>query len=486
MNKKTNILFILSDDQGAWAMGCAGNSELKTPNIDKLAANGLRFTNFFCASPVCSPARASIMTGTIPSAHGIHDWLRGGNVDHQSIAHLQEKPGGHVFESEHAAIPYLQDFTTYTDILADNGYFCALSGKWHLGDSITPQHGFEGWYTIARGGCTYFNGDVVRDGKVQFEKGYITDLITDNALRVLDEQSSNTPFYLSVHYTAPHHPWDENSHQTKYLDMYRNCLFESTPDVVPHPWAKGHSVATAPGQREEHLCGYFAAITAMDAGIGRIINKLEKMEQLENTLIIFTSDNGMNMGHHGIWGKGNGTFPQNMYDTSVKVPFIVSHMGKIQPGVRHGLYSHYDIFPTLMDYLGMTYNTKQELVGKSFAPCLQGSAPLSDEAGFIVIFDEYGPVRMIRNAEWKYIHRYPYGPHELYNLTADPDEEINLADSEKSIAEIMKAQLDDFYVKYADPKVDGTREAVTGFGQLTKSGVYSSGKKVYFESLKSL
>ena len=139
--KQPNILFILSDDQGAWAMRCAGNQDIQTPNLDRLARQGARFENFFCVSPVCSPARASILTGTIPSVHGVMDWLAGGNVD-ASLAEIRENPA---FQNETTPIQYLHDLTAYTDLLAEAGYTCALSGKWHLGDSLTPQHGFTHW-----------------------------------------------------------------------------------------------------------------------------------------------------------------------------------------------------------------------------------------------------------------------------------------------------------------------------------------------------
>ena len=129
-NSRPNIIFILSDDQGAWAMGCAGNDEIRTPNLDRLAKEGMRFENFFCASPVCSPARASILTGRIPSAHGVHDWIRSGNVDVDNLRKEVLESG--LFKDERKPIEYLKGQTTYTEVLAQNGYTCGLSGKWHL------------------------------------------------------------------------------------------------------------------------------------------------------------------------------------------------------------------------------------------------------------------------------------------------------------------------------------------------------------------
>ena len=124
MKTRPNLLFLLSDDQGAWALGCAGNKEIQTPALDSIAENGMRFDNFYCVSPVCSPARASILSGTIPSVHGVQDWLRGGNLN---MAEFPEIQGNPLYVSEHTAIPYLQDMTCFTDVLAENGYVCEQS-----------------------------------------------------------------------------------------------------------------------------------------------------------------------------------------------------------------------------------------------------------------------------------------------------------------------------------------------------------------------
>lgn len=230
--KRPNILFLLADDMGHWAMRNAGNTDIHTPNLDRLARRGVKFDNFFCASPVCSPARASILTGTMPSCHGILDWLDGGSMDRASLSResLEYMP--------HETIPiqYTDHLTAYTDILAAGGYRCALSGKWHMGDSMTPQHGFSHWYTIGGGGVRYFNPETIENGVLSEKKGYITDLIGEDALRCLDRFSKEeAPFYLSVHFTAPHSPWEETDHKKEYLDLYRDCDFSATPDLPYHP-----------------------------------------------------------------------------------------------------------------------------------------------------------------------------------------------------------------------------------------------------------
>lgn len=480
MNQKSdkpNILFILADDMGAWALHCGGNSDIKTPNLDKLAQRGVRFDNFFCASPVCSPARASILTGTMPSCHGVLDWLDGGNVEAglPQIQDLEE------FKFETKPIAYTEHLTAYTDILAAAGYQCGLSGKWHLGDSMTPQHGFSDWYTIARGGCGYYKPEIVENGSLRFESGYVTDMIADHALELIEQYSGNDdPFYLSVHFTAPHSPWEESDHPKEYLDIYRDCSFTATPDLPLHP-DQVHTCPCGTGERRKELLrGYYASITAMDHQIGRMLDKLEETGILENTIIFFTSDNGMNLGQHGIWGKGNGTFPQNMYDSSVKVPFIASWKGHFaENAVCMELFSHYDILPTLCCLTGLNCRTQQKLPGQSFADWLYD--PLKEEDRQIVIFDEYGPVRMIRDKEWKLVIRYPYGPDELYDLIRDPGEEKNLyhdAVYDEKVIE-LRSQMETWFRKYSDTAFDARCEGVTGTGQHCRPGVYAHLKEKY-------
>lgn len=492
-NKKLNILMIISDDQGYWSMGCAGNKEIITPNLDNLAQNGILFNNFFCVSPVCSPARASIFTGKIPSQHGVHDWISKGHIDEDQVCDdLRTKfyEDNISWEYEWSksqlkndrAIRYIEGQTCFTDILSQNGYKCGLSGKWHLGDAATNQAGFSYWKTIAMGGDNYYYPVVLENNKFVMKRDkYITDYITENALNFLDEQSESiTPFYLSVHYTAPHAPWEKHHHPKEIYDLYNDCEFNSIPKEEPHPWSgvKYKNEEEAENTRRKNLQGYFTAITAMDRGIGQIIAKLKETNKLENTLIIFTSDNGMSMGHHGIYGKGNGTFPLNMYDTAVKVPMIIYNPNLNQRGIiNDSLLSHYDILPTLLTYLGLENYIPKSLPGKSFAKSLENNGETENEA--IVVFDEYGPTRMIRTKEWKYIHRYPYGPHELYNLKEDPDEKHNIFGTNNEITEKLRLSLNTWFNKYSIPETDGKGLAVKGIGQINLVSTKNEGKEPF-------
>ncbi len=474
MNQRPNIVFILTDDQGAWAMGCAGNVEIQTPNIDFLAESGMRFDNFFCASPVCSPARASLLTGRMPSAHGVHDWIRKGN--------LVPPKGLPVFADDDRAIEYLKGMRAYTETLAEAGYRCGISGKWHLGDSLQPQKRFSFWNVFPYGGSDhYFNPVMIQDGQVRRVSGYLTDIITDGALHFIDDCAGRPqPFYLSVHYTAPHSPWEQGQHPDDLIALYENCPFDSCPEEPCNPWQVNSAPRGTGDRRRELLTGYYAAVSGLDRGVGQIIDRLRERGMLENTLVIFGGDNGMNMGQHGIWGKGNGTFPFNMYDTSVKVPFIMSWPGVLPEGVvDEHLLSHYDFFPTLVDFLGLSELALAHLPGRSFAPLLLNQPFAEREA--VVVFDEYGPVRMIRTRTHKYVHRYPYGPNEFYDLSNDPDERVNCISDptqQQRIAE-LRAAMDQFFLTYSDLDLDGARQGATGKGQLTLAGVRGQGQPTY-------
>ena len=456
--KKPNIIMIMSDDHGAWAIGYE-NHEIKTPNLDRLCDEGVQFRNFFCTSPVCSPARASVLTGRTPSAHGVQDWIEGGN------------------DKEHP-IEYLDGQLCYTDVLDENGYNCLLSGKWHLGASFQPQHSFKEWYTHLKGSGDYYNAPMIRDGELDIREGeYVTDLITDDAINNIDKYcEQDKPFYLSVHYTAPHSPWID-MHPKEFTDMYQDCPFETCPQGTPHPQAV---YVYDKELARQCLIGYFAAVSAMDAGIGRILDHLEEKGLAEDTFVIFLADNGFNCGHHGVWGKGCGTLDLNLYDTSCKVPCIVRWPGRIRAGqVSEAMLSQYDIFPTLLEVAGIEWKPGQYQPGSSFLPIIDDRAAEQDKD--VVIYDEYGPVRMIHDQRYKYVHRYPYGPHEFYDLEVDPEETFNYIEDPRyqDIITAMRSRLRDWFAKYTDPRVDGVYEPNRGNGQLCRPGIYSGGKLAF-------
>ena len=455
-----NILFILSDDQGPWALGSAGNTEIHTPHLDALAAAGVRCENFFCTSPVCSPARASLLTGAIPSAHGVHDWVADGHAGPKRIDFLANQP-------------------VVTEAFADQGYRVGIVGKLHLGASDRPRAGYSHWVVLEGGGSPYQGATVYRGTKAETVDGYLTDFFADEAISFLEDAASdNGPFFLSLNFTAPHKPW-KGQHPRRFEALYDDVDFSSCPQETPHPWLAtrdGLPVAAEPDIRAA-LVGYFAAVSAMDDAIGRVLEHLHETGLADNTIVVFSSDNGFNCGHHGIWGKGNGTFPQNMYDSSVKVPFLISAPGLIHSRrVEEQLLSAYDLPATLLELAGLDPAPFESGPGRSFASLLT-AGPTGEltadnthqaEPRPVVVFDEYGPTRMIRTARHKYVHRYPFGPHEFYDLVADPNESINLVDEpdQEELVQSLRGQLQSWFQQHAITGRDGSALPVTGGGQV--------------------
>lgn len=476
LNKKPNIILFLTDDQGFWSLGCYGNSEIRSPNIDRLAEEGVLFRNFFCASPVCSPARASILTGRIPSQHGVHDWIRVGNGDSKT---------------DTTSIEYLQGLKGYTEILAENGYVCAQSGKWHLGATSQVQKGYSHWFTTCGGSGTYIDADAYRGSERIHTTGYLTDVICDDALSFIDERCDSEdgrPFYLNMAFTAPHSP-HVDQHKQEYVDFYyKNATFKDVRQDPCSAWSLKHPVdiqyseTFANPERKylkmrDLLSGYYAAVQGVDDAIGRVLAKLEEKGIRDNTMLVFMSDNGFSCGQHGIWGKGNCTNPLNLFDTCVKVPCIIAWPGHFKEGIiSDSLSSAYDFMPTLLEVLGLENPDADKLPGKSFAQMLY-TGTLDEKHDSINVFDEYGQSRMIRTKEWKYIHRTTEnGRDELYDLVHDPDELFNLLeenrfffygpDEIRAKVDELHARMDEFYAKYSDPVNDGKDQPVAGRGQL--------------------
>ncbi len=456
---------IVSDDQGPWALGCAGNREIVTPCLDGLAAAGTRLSNFYCTSPVCSPARASLLTGWMPSKHGIHDALSGPMSGPEAPVFLPEQSG-------------------YATDLAHAGYNCAMIGKWHLGASDRPHSGFEHWFVLEGGGSDYWHLPMFRRAARVDVDGYATDVFADAAVQfVHDSMHDSRPFCLNLWFTAPHSPW-VGVHPQHWVDLYRDCPFESCPQESPHPWTRSPAqnffeYRQAIANPIPSLVGYFAAVTAMDAAIARVVDSLDRLDILESTVVVFLSDNGFSAGHHGVWGKGNATVPQNMFENSVRVPAIFSQPGRIVAGsLRSELVSGYDLRPTLLALAGVSDPEPEVMPGKSIMPLLTGGTGGHDR---IVVFSEYGPTRMIRYGEWKYVHRYPYGPHELYNLKEDAEERRNLVGdaSQRELASSLREMLADWFVRFGDPRLDGAKEAVTGRGQAGLVGPRGKGREAF-------
>ena len=415
---RPNVVAIMSDDHGAWANRCYGCTDIYTPNLDKLAGTGTRFQNTMACTPVCSPSRMTYLTGLLPSAHGVQDYLQ--KVDSCGPKSRQ----------------WLAGFTTYTEVLAANGYELGMCGKWHMGKDEEAQAGFTDWNTVPSGGGPYKNPTFVRNGKsVPFE-GFREDGIGDFALEFLDKQkNSEKPFFLAVNFYAPHTPY---SYQPEaYRKPNLTSTFSCFPDLPMNP-AENPGLKEEFGKHESKLA-YSSLITGIDANIGRILQKLEELGVRDNTLVIYTADHGWNAGHHGVWGKGNGTIPLNMYEESLRVPMIWNHPGHIRSGaVVHEIISSYDFFPTILEYLNIPVARDRRRVGRSYAEALKGGRlPRRDRLYF-----EYASVRCVRTLTMKYVERTDGWPSELYDLAKDPRETQNLIGDPRYSASLTELKED--------------------------------------------
>lgn len=450
--RRPNVIVFMTDDHGAWATGAYGCAEMHTPNIDALAKGGAKFTRAFACTPVCSPSRMTYMTGCVPSVHGVQDWLR-----------PEDSFGA-------AAKGWLDGLTIFPEVLAKNGYRCGMVGKWHMGHDESAQRGFTYWATVPGGGGTFKNAEFVRNGKTEKREGYKEDAIGDFALEFLGQQSADTPFYLHVPFYAPHTPFDFQPEEDR--KHYDNASYSCFPDTAKHP-NQNRGLGAHHGNRAS-MKSYMSLISGADRNIGRVLRLLEQKGWRDNTLVVFTADQGWNAGHHGVWGKGNGTWPFNMYEESIRVPMIWNHPAAIAPGQNiTAMVSSYDLFPTMLDYTGLAAPADPRRVGRSYAAFLRGRKPRWEEK----LFFEYSYSRGMRTPTRKLILRAEGFTNEFYDLEKDPGETTNKIDDPAFAREIasMRGEMEKWFAKAGAPKLDGWRG--TTKQNLTPYGPYPSEKK---------
>ncbi len=437
--KRPNVLLVLTDDHAQWALGCYGNSEVRSASMDHLASTGVRMANAFTPSPVCSPARASLWTGKIPSQHGLHDYL-----------------GDAVAEA--AARPWMNDHTTLADRFHSEGYTTGLVGKWHLGDSVHRPAGFDYWY-VKSGPLPGAEGYESPWEKAPLDSDYNRHSIADHAVHFLRQRTQTVPFFLTVGFFATHSPWF--GHAERLVELYRKCSFDDIPSDTAYPFGSMTSEAryVTRDNATEALAQYYAAVTEIDEQLGRILDELDSQGIAEDTVVVYTSDHGLNAGHHGIWGKGNATHPYNMVEESIRVPMLIKAPGRTLTGLtRAEPVTHCDLHLTLLDVAGITPGPDElELLpGRSFLGLCRGEA-LADWPD--TVFGEYGDLRMARSGRFKLIMRYGRGSDQLFDLVDDPRETSNVATiaAYRPVLEGLRDRLTAFFDRYEDPSVSGLR-----------------------------
>lgn len=432
--RRPNVVMIVTDDQAQWALGEYGNRDVHTPNLDRLFRGGARFDNAFCVTPVCSPSRVGIIASRYGTEVGITDWIS---------PRLQPDLG------LDARTP------TWPALLKNAGYATAMVGKWHLGTlpRFHPREfGFDRFLGFLDGGNAPMNPRLEVNGRVEQLTGPLPDLLVDEAIRFLDAPKES-PFALCLHFREPHSPYAPvpASDAAHYADR---------PMAIP-------DYPNLPRERVEKLTReYYASISAVDRNVGRLLDHIDHLSLAENTLVIFTSDHGYNIGHHGLWHKGNGTWlatgqsgvRPNMFDTSLRIPFGLRWPAAVKPGtVVSQNITLLDVFPSILAACEVAVPAGTTVRGRDFTGLLRGQSMRWPDT-FFGQYDLHNNglarMRMVRTPEWKLIrHHEPNGEDELYHLASDPGELTNRA-ADATCATIrrdLETRLEAWQASIGDP-----------------------------------
>jgi N-acetylglucosamine-6-sulfatase len=411
---RPNIVFILVDDLRWDALGCMGHPFVKTPNIDRIAREGALFKNFFVSIPLCSPSRASFLTGQYPHSHGV------------------------INNGDHSALSY--KLITFPRLLHDAGYETAFIGKWHMGVDDSPRPGFDRWVSF-KGQGVYNDPMLNVDGTASKHSGYITDILNGYALKFVKSEHKK-PFFLYLPHKAVHGPFTPAD---RHKNLYADAVIKPTPSL--NDSLEGKPAATrkledasdqkSPGKKkreqsenerrmpENAIRNQLRALAAVDEGVGQLFKALEESGQLDNTVFIFSSDNGFFWGEHGFGDK------RWAYDESIRDPLLIRFPKLIKPGtVLDQFVLNIDIPPTLLELAGVPI--PKTIQGRSFASLLKDGKTQWRNSFLTEYFQEKQYPRTptwqaVRTERWKYIkYTDSDGMDELYDLNADPYEVKNL------------------------------------------------------------
>ena len=448
---RPNVLFIMSDDHASHAISAYGSRINATPQIDRISEGGMRFNNCFCTNSICTPSRATILTGTYNHING--------------VTTLSTHMDGRLL--------------TYPKLMQQQGYQTAIVGKWHLGHGgIHDPTGFDYWNVLPGQGL-YHNPVMIEMGEETVREGYVTDLITDFSLDWLRQRDQDKPFCMMVHHKAPHRNWEPDD---KHAGMYEE---EDIPEPVTFndDYANRAKAAAAAKMRidrdltdkdlkqpvpegltpqeekqwkyQRYIKDYLRCIASIDDNVGRLLDYLDEERLTEDTIVIYTSDQGFFLGDHGWYDK------RFMYEESLRMPFLIRYPRGIVPGsVNDDIILNVDFPATFVDYAGI--DIPASFQGNSFRALLQGETPDDWQTAMYYrywmhgahhnVYAHYG----IRTLRHKLIYYYAdpldqegaVGPTEepeweLFDLTRDPYELVNVYDdpSYKDVIKTLKANL---------------------------------------------
>lgn len=436
--KQPNILFIMSDDHASHAMGCYGSRLNQTPHLDRIAEGGMRFDNCFCTNSICTPSRATILTGTYSHVNGCTT----------------------------LATPIDNRLLTFPKLLQTVGYRTAIFGKWHLGTE--PQNcptGFDSWAVLPGQGLYHdplFIEKASGGRRQRNVPGYATEIITDLCIDWLRRRDKSRPFCLLCHHKAPHRPWrPDEKHARMYEqteipvpetfdDDYANraCAaaaatmrigLDMTPEDLKKPVPEGLSRNEQKlWKYQQYIKDYLRCVASIDDNVGRLLDELDGQKLTDETMVIYTSDQGMFLGDHGWYDK------RFMYEESLRMPFIIRYPLEIKAGtVNKEMIVNADFAPTFLDFAGI--DIPDEFQGRSFRSLLQGTTPQDWQQSMYYrywmhlahhhVYAHYG----VRTHRYKLIYYYadwlgqpgsiddPRPPEwELFDLEKDPYELNNV------------------------------------------------------------
>jgi len=437
----------MADDHAAHALSCYGSRLNKTPNLDRLAKEGMLFNNCFCTNSICAPCRAVILTGKYSHING-------------KIDNTKQNP----FDGAQQTFPKL---------LRNAGYQTAMIGKWHL---RTEPTGFDYW-NVLPGQGKYHNPTFIEMGQTKKYEGYVTDLITDFSIDWLKKRNADKPFMLMYHHKAPHRNWQPNK---KYKEAFKNKQFV-TPEtfddnydtrsnaarqqamtIEKHFRVPGDTKVEPPAglsgpdlklwKYQRYMQDYLACIASIDENVGRFLDYLDEAGLSDNTIVIYTSDQGFFLGDHGWFDK------RFMYEESLRMPLLIRYPKEIKPGsVNDDIVLNLDFAPTFLDLARA--EIAADIQGESLAPLLRGKMPANWRTAMYYHYYEYPGAHAvkrhygIRTKRYKLIHfYYDIDAWELYDLEKDPKELNNLYDNPaySGIIKNLKAQLQKLRKQYGD------------------------------------
>lgn len=397
-----NLILIMADDLGHAGIGSFGNTEIRTPHLDRMAAEGIRFTHYYANSTVCTPTRAALLTGRYQQRSGMEGviYVKGPTRD------LGMAPAE----------------ITLAEVLKDQGYATGIMGKWHLGYDkafFPTEQGFDEFYGYVSGNIDfhshYDNAGIYdwwhnRDSLV--EEGYVTDLITEHALEFIEQHQAG-PFFLYLPHEAPHAPF-QGRNDTGYRFPGEEFSYY--------------------GPAEDKMATYGEMVEVMDEGIGKILERLEALELTENTLVVFVSDNGaeQNYGHNGNL-RG---WKTNLFEGGIRVPGLAWWPGHIAPATSDNPVMSFDWMPTFLALARANTPDGLELDGQNISSLLLEGTPLPDRP----LFWRYRKQKVVQDAGWKLLVDQEQGTM-LFNLQNDPNETTDLAAEQPERVQQMEQQL---------------------------------------------